>query len=294
MNKLPPLNAMHAFARVAETGSFAEASKVLNVTPAAVSQQVRRLEQFFDTRLLQKHGRGVLLTDDGQILSRATLNGLAQMEQGVAQLSKRNSGASVRVTTSPSFATHWLVPRISKFQMEHPDIAIQLDLSAEARGLERSDFDLAIRYCKWEDLPPGANLLTSVTLNVLCPRNLLPAKPWTPSAFVDLPWLQELGVSEIKGWFYRRGYDQELPRRISEMPGNLIMEALGRGEAVAYVVCDWLEAEIASGALHELWPVRERGAYYMQTKTTTQDDATGVFLKWLKAEIAVKTANRAP
>ncbi|MEO9825827.1 MAG: LysR family transcriptional regulator [Paracoccaceae bacterium] len=285
MNKLPPLNAMHAFARVAETGSFAEAAKVLNVTPAAVSQQVRRLEQFFDTRLLQKHGRGVLLTDDGQILSRATLNGLAQIEQGAAQISNRTSSAAVRVTTSPSFATHWLVPRISKFQMDHPDIAIQLDLSAEARTPERSDFDLAIRYCKWEDLPTGADLLKSVTLNVLCPTELLPPKPISPKALAQLPWLQELGVSEIKGWFYRRGFGQDLPHRISEMPGNLIMEALVRGEAVAYVVCDWMEAEIRSGALHELWPKRERGAYYMQTKLTGQNEATAIFLNWLKAEI---------
>ena len=286
MNKLPPLNAMHAFARVAETGSFAEASKVLNVTPAAVSQQVRRLEQFFDTRLLQKHGRGVLLTDDGQILSRATLSGLASMEQGVAQLSNRTSSAAVRVTTSPSFATHWLVPRISRFQMDHPDIAIQLDLSAEARAQDRADFNLAIRYCKWEELPEGADLLKAVTLNVLCPTKLLPPKPWSTEAFVDLPWLQELGVSEIKGWFYRRGHNQALPHRVSEMPGNLIMDALARGEAVAYVVCDWVEADIASGALHELWPERERGAYYMQTKSTTQDDATHVFLNWLKGETA--------
>ncbi|CAN0582296.1 unnamed protein product [Ectocarpus sp. 12 AP-2014] len=282
MNNLPPLNALHAFARVAETGSFTEASKVLNVTPAAVSQQVRRLEQFFDTKLLQKHGRGVLLTDDGQILSRATLNGLAQMEQGVAQLSNRSSSKAVRVTTSPSFATYWLMPRIAEFQREHPDIAIQLDLSAEARGADRSDFDLAIRYCKLDDLPDGANLLKEVTLNVLCPTNLLPHKPWTPEALTQLPWLQELGVSEIKGWFYRRGITRDLPQRVSEMPGNLIMDALARGEAVAYVVCDWVLSEIESGALHELWDEREHGAYYMQTRTPAKDSATAVFVDWLK------------
>jgi LysR family glycine cleavage system transcriptional activator len=287
MNNLPPLNALHAFARVAETGSFAEASKVLNVTPAAVSQQVRRLEQFFDTKLLQKHGRGVLLTEDGQILSRATLNGLAQMEQGIAQLSNRTSGKAVRVTTSPSFATHWLMPRIAEFQRAHPDIAIQLDLNAEARALDRrADFDLAIRYCKWDDLPAGADLLKSVTLNVLCPTILLPPKPWTLQALTHLPWLQELGVSEIKGWFFRRGLTRDLPSRVSEMPGNLIMDALQRGEAVAYVVCDWVLSDIANGALHELWPERERGAYYMQTRTAAEDGATAVFVDWLKNEAA--------
>ncbi len=284
MNKLPPLNAMNAFARVAETGSFTEAAKHLNVTPAAVSQHVRRLEQFFETKLLQKHGRGVLLTDDGQILSRAVLNGLAQIEQGVVQLTQRKSSKAVRLTTSPSFATHWLMPRISKFQMEHPDISIQLDLTAEMHPTERTDFDLAIRYCRWEDLPTGANLLKTVSLNVLCPTNLLPEKPWTPEAFVDLPWLQELGVSEIKGWFFRRGVHHGLPHRISEMPGNLIVDAVLRGEAVSYVVCDWVLEDLKAGTLHELWPEREKGAYYMQTSNTAQEPATSIFLKWLENE----------
>lgn len=284
MNKFPPLNAMNAFARVAETGSFVEAANFLNVTPAAVSQHVRRLEQFFETKLLQKHGRGVLLTDDGQILSRAVLNGLAQIEQGVAQLMHRKSNKTVRLTTSPSFATHWLMPRISKFQMDHPDIAIQLDLTAEVRTLELSQFDFAIRYCKWDEIPNDASLLKTVSLNAVCPTELLPEKPWTSKAFAQLPWLQELGVSETKAWFYRRGFHDDVPHRVSEMPGNLIIDALRRGEAVAYVVCDWVVDDIESGALHELWPEREKGAYYIEANSTAQEPATSVFLDWLENE----------
>lgn len=280
MNKLPPLNAMNAFARVAQTGSIAEAAKTMNVTPAAVSQQVRRLEHFLETKLVQKHGRGVLLTDDGQILSRAVLGGFAQISQGVAQLSHRNTGKSVRVTTSPSFATYWLVPRISRFQMDHPDIAIQLDLTAEERAMDRADFDLAIRYGRTDNLPSDADVLKNVTLNVVCPTNLLPPKPWTAEAFSELPWLQELGASEIKGWYHRHGSYEALPQRISEMPGNLILEALKRGEAVSYVVCDWIEAELSRGSLHELWPEREHGTYYT-LRPTPVAPATATFLNWL-------------
>lgn len=282
MNRLPPLNAMNAFARVAQKGSYAEAAKGLNVTPAAVSQQVRRLEQFLETKLLQKYGRGVLLTDDGQILSRAILDGLAQMEQGVAKLTRRAHSRTVSVTTSPSFATHWLMPRISKFHVEHPEVSIQLDLTAEARSMERSDFDLAIRYCKFEDLPPGTEPVKTVTLNVLCPDKLLPHKPWTPDVLSHLPWLQELGVSEISGWFRRRGLEHCLPDRVSEMPGNLIIEALKRGDAVAYTVCDWVSEELESGALHELWPEREKGAYYVLTNSTSEDETVSTFVHWLK------------
>ena len=275
------MNALVAFARVAQTGSFAEAARILNVTPAAVSQQVRRLEQFLDTKLLQKHGRGVLLTEEGQILSRPLQSGLEQMEQGIAQVARYTSHDAVRVTTSPSFAAHWLVPRISQFQMEHPTIAIQLDLAAESRATDDPGFDLAIRYCKWEDLSAKASLLKAVNLNVVCPHNLLPAKPWSLAKFAQLPWLQELGVSEIKSWYRRQGAPQDAPRFISEMPGNLIIEALKRGEAVSYVVCDWVQDELDSGLLQELWSEREKGAYYILTRET-HTPAASVFLEWLQ------------
>lgn len=284
MNVLPPLNALHAFARVAQTGSMVDAAQVLNVTPAAVSQQVRRLEQFLETKLVQKYGRGVLLTDEGQILSRAVLNGLEQIELGVSEITRPAQTKVVSVTTSPSFATYWFVPRISKFQLAYPEISIQLDITAEAQAATRPKFDLAIRYCKWEDLPDGADLLTTVSLNVLCPTPLLPASPWATDALAGLPWLQELGVTEIRDWFSRQGIQQNLPVRVSEMPGNLIIEALKRGEAVAYTVCDWVLDELKSGGLHELWPTREKGAYYMLTQNSGADDATATFMQWLRDE----------
>lgn len=285
MNKLPPLNAINAFARVAETGSFAEAGRFLNVTPAAVSQQVRKLEEFFGLKLVQKHGRGVLLTEEGQVLSRAALNGLAQIQEGVTQISYRNASKSVRVTTSPSLAVHWLVPRISKFQMEHPDIAIQLDLTSTLRSLDKSGFDIAIRYCKWEDLPPSADVIKTVTLNALCPITLKPQQAWPSQPYSELPWLQEFGTSEIKGWFERHGDGLALPHRISEMPGNLIMEALKRGEAVAYVVCDWMIDEINSGRLCELIPQREKGAYHIVNSPSTNRREAEIFQNWLKKEM---------
>jgi len=184
------------------------------------------------------------------------------------------------VTTSPSFATYWLVPRISRFQMDHPDIAIQLDLTAEERALDRADFDLAIRYGRADTLPADVDVLKSVTLNVVGPTNLLPPKPWTAEALSNLPWLQELGASEIKGWYHRHDAYGTLPKRISEMPGNLILEALKRGEAVSYVVCDWIEEDLARGSLRELWPEREHGAYYT-IRPTPVAPPTATFLKWL-------------
>lgn len=284
MNKidLPSMTSIRTFALFSEHGSISGAARAMNVTQPAVTQQVRALERFLGVKLVKRHKRGVLLTDEGQVLAQYLRRGFGEIREGVRVVTASKATKAIRVTTSPSFAAYWLVPRVTSFQAAHPGVSVQLDLSAEARALEDTGFDVAIRYCRDQDLPPGVSPLFEVDLNVLCHKDLAPAKPWTHEKLQALPWLQELGVSDVNNWFARHGMSASVPEQISEMPGNLIIEAVRRGEAVAYSVCDWVSSDLECGELVEIWPSREKGFYYAITDSGSP--ALELFLDWLVTE----------
>lgn len=281
---LPSLKALRAFALVVEHGSLSAAARAMNVTQPAVTQQVRGLERYLGKKLLKRHGRGVLFTDDGQILAQHLQRGFDEVQRGVDAVAAHKPPATVRVTTSPSFAAFWLVPRVAAFQAAHPGISVQLDLSAETRAIDTGDFDVAIRFCRRDDLPAGQTPLLEVSLNVLCHASMHPKQSVSGADLQGLPWLQELGVTEVHDWFVRQGIAEYVPPRISEMPGNLIVEAIRRGEAVAYIVCDWVADDLGRGDVVAVWDTPERGCYYALSKGPSP--ACQAFLRWLQANAA--------
>ncbi|WP_299143610.1 LysR family transcriptional regulator [uncultured Tateyamaria sp.] len=283
--EFPSLKALRAFALVVEVGSLSAAARAMNVTQPAVTQQVRALEKHLGKKLLKRHGRGVLLTDDGQILAQYLQRGFDELRRGLDAVAANRHPANVRVTTSPSFAAFWLVPRVAAFQAAHPGITVQLDLSAEMRPIDSSDFDVAIRFCLQQDLPDGITPLLDVTLNVLCHSTIRPTAPVSGPDLTDLPWLQELGVSVVNDWFTRQGIADCVPAQISEMPGNLIVDAIRRAEAVAYTVCDWVSDDLSRGNIVAIWDKPERGCYY--ALADTRSPACAAFLQWLQEAVAL-------
>jgi LysR family glycine cleavage system transcriptional activator len=108
--KLPPLNALRAFDSVARLGGVRLAAQALHVTPAAVTQQVKLLERSLGVALLRREGRGIELTDAGHRLHAGTARHLRAIAHAADEL--RPQGRRVRVSTVPSFAVRWLVPRL--------------------------------------------------------------------------------------------------------------------------------------------------------------------------------------
>ncbi|WP_299723805.1 LysR family transcriptional regulator [uncultured Tateyamaria sp.] len=281
---LPSLKALRAFALVVEHGSLSAAAHALNVTQPAVTQQVRALEKHLGKKLLKRHGRGVLLTDDGQILAQYLQRGFDELQRGIEAVAANKHPTSVRVTTSSSFAAFWLVPRVAAFQAAHTGISVQIDLSAETRAIDNDGFDVAIRFCLRDDLPHGINPLLDVALNVLCHSTLRPAEPVSGDDLKTLPWLQELGVTVVYDRFVRQGIEECVPSQISEMPGNLIVDAIKRGEAVAYTVCDWVADDLERGDLVAIWDTPERGCYFALADNPTP--VCQAFLDWLRINAA--------
>jgi len=117
-----PLRAIQAFAAVVRAGSVVGASDALTVTASAVSHLLRRLETRLGVQLFTRHGRRLVLTADGERLAAAVVPALAAIDDAVGGFIRR--GIELRISLLSSFAVHWLIPRLSRFQLLHPDIEL--------------------------------------------------------------------------------------------------------------------------------------------------------------------------
>jgi len=143
---LPPLNALRAFEAAARHLSFTRAAAELNVTPAAVSHQVKALEALLEVSLFRRLTRALRLTDAGQAALPAISQGFDKLTQGVEQIRAHGAGRELTVSVSPAFGAMWLVPRLERFRSRHPEIEIRIDGTDRLVDLARDDVDVAIRY----------------------------------------------------------------------------------------------------------------------------------------------------
>ncbi len=141
--KLPPLNALRAFDAAARTGSVRLAAEEMFVTPAAVSQQIRHLEEHLGVSLFERRARGLLLTDQGRTLHQGTTRHLRAIAMAASQVAQRKH--TVTVSTVQSFAVRWLVPRLPNFTAANPNTEVRVDANPALLDPQNGDFELGIR-----------------------------------------------------------------------------------------------------------------------------------------------------
>ena len=144
--RLPPLNSLRAFAAVANAGSYAGAADHLNVTQAAVSQQVKALESRIGVVLVDRVGRSIELTPSGARLARDLEAGFDIIGRGVERMNEEAALRPVQVTMPPAFAVEWLMPRVDEFQRANPGITLMLNPTSQIVELRPGGIDVAIRY----------------------------------------------------------------------------------------------------------------------------------------------------
>jgi LysR family glycine cleavage system transcriptional activator len=136
---------LRVFEAVATRLNFSDAAEALHVTPAAVSQQIKALEDYLQTPLLRRQGRGVQLTVEGQRLLPGIRRGLDELESSLQQIRQERESGTVNVTTFSSFLQKWLTPRLGDLHARHPGIDFHFNASREIVDFARTDFHAAIR-----------------------------------------------------------------------------------------------------------------------------------------------------
>ncbi len=144
--RLPPLLAARAFEAVARKGSIAKAANELNVTPSAVSQQVKTLERWLGVNLLRRLPGGIEITEKGEAYLAGLRLGLDHIAEATGELIGSTQNLRLTVSVLPSFAAQWLVPRLCRFHAEYPDIRLNLLSSDQLVDFVRDDVDIGIRY----------------------------------------------------------------------------------------------------------------------------------------------------
>lgn len=181
---LPPLDLLLAFETAARHLSFTRAGAELFVTQSAISRQIRALEDELGVPLFVRRHRALELTPDGQKLLLACSAMLAQLRKTVAGIRAPAQREVLALSTTPSFASLWLIPRLLSFTQAHPGVDVRLDASFEVRDLRADGFDLAVRYAP-SNSTEGRHLFGETVLPVCAPA-LLRAKGMPLKAPEDL------------------------------------------------------------------------------------------------------------
>ncbi len=154
MRKLPPLNSLKAFEASGRHLNFRLAADELGVTQGAVAQQVRGLEELLKIKLFDRQPRGLSLTDEGRGYLPAIRRAFDMIGEATEQLSPQD--AVVTISTTPSFATRWLVPKLGRLAQDHPELRVRLDASNALANFQTDGVDIAIRQ---GTLPFGPGLV---------------------------------------------------------------------------------------------------------------------------------------
>lgn len=149
--RLPPLNTLRAFEAAARELSFTRAALELNVTPAAIGYQVRRLEQHLGMELFRRLNRALVLTDAGKAFVPVVREAFETLSSGTAALTSHKPERTLTVSVAQSLGARWLVPRLDQFHARHPKLEIRMDATDELTDFARDQVDVAVRYARRVD-----------------------------------------------------------------------------------------------------------------------------------------------
>jgi LysR family glycine cleavage system transcriptional activator len=166
---LPPLDLLRGFESAARHLSFTRAGAELFVTQSAVSRQILALEEFVGVALFERRHKALVLTEAGQAYYRVVSAALEQVREGTRKLRQSGKrGHVLTVTTTVSFASAWLVPRLARFRREQPGVDVRITATHEVVDLDREGIDLAVRDCAVNHAPPGSIPLVGEHLAAMC------------------------------------------------------------------------------------------------------------------------------
>lgn len=171
--RIYPLNALRAYEASARHLSFVKASEELSVTPAAVSHQVKKLEEYLGLPLFRRRSRGLLLTETGELLLTELREVFLHLDKAMERVIDSDARGTITLSVAPTFAVMWLIPRLQKFYVLHPDIDVRISTSLGLVDFQRDDFDAAIRLGSGQWFGLETIKLFDETVTPMCSPRLL-------------------------------------------------------------------------------------------------------------------------
>lgn len=284
---LPPLSALRAFEATARLSGFSAAARALNVTPAAVAQQVRSLESDMGVKLVRREGRGIVLTDAGHHLAAPLREAFAMVANGIEDVRQREATRGIRATTTTFIVDAVILPKLSDFWRAHPDIQVSFVPGACLSPVDFDGFDLGIRVGAPTDWPAFQcePLLECDTIFVASPEL---AATGTPQG---IPWI--LGSHEPfdEACLAAAGLDVSQITRRDIGERSLEIEAAKRGIGAIVATEIVVRRELADGSLVQLnLECARRNTYQVILPNGPIRPAVRLFVDWLRQTLAQPAA----
>jgi LysR family transcriptional regulator, glycine cleavage system transcriptional activator len=290
MDRLPPLNAIRAFEAAARHLSITVAADELNVTPGAVSRQIRSLEDTLGVQLLHRGHRQISLTGPGEDYYRAITKALDALRDATRRLTRRAKRKQLKVRAYTTFAMRWLIPRLSSFHAANPGIEVLLTASLDPVDFRKEDIDGAIRLGdgKWS----GTNayrLVANVLVPVCSPKLLAGgAKARKPAELqhqtllhsIARPddWRQWLEAAGVEGLVDSRG---GMSYQSSAMAYAAAVEGQGFAIAQRFLVADDLESGKLVAPFRQTVDMGDYTYYLLTPADRKESPSMATFRAWL-------------
>lgn len=288
-----PLLALRTFVEVGQRGSIKAAAEALNVTPGAVSQQIRLLEDRVGVALFTRERQGLRLTEAGISIHPKLLQAFEQIETAMQTLDANKARQSLTVSTVATFAASWLVPRLGRFNQRHPEIEVRVEATSAMVDLRRDRVDVALRHGL--GVYPGLDvtrLMAPVLVPVAAPGFVAAgAAIKAPEDCLNHLLLHDSDRADWPLWLAAHGCepDPRSERGTAFEDDFLLIRAAEASQGLALVPAEYAMDEIAAGRLVQVldkpWPARF--AYYVVTKPgSVERPEVKAFLDWVLEEAA--------
>ena len=292
--RLPPLGTLKVFKAAAHCMSFTLAAQELNVTQAAVSHQIKSLETFLGKKLFTRKNRQLELSPHGEAYLPYIDQMFVLLQKGTEQLSDAPLREILTVTTLPSFATKWLVPRLGPFLKAHPEVALRVAPSRHLVNFTAEGIDLAIRYGSGRYPGLISTHLLDGTILPVCHPGMLQGRPAlkTPADLKHCVLLHDDGYGDWRKWLLAANVqDVDAGKGPVYTDSAMAIQSAIEGDGVALARSELVKDDIARGLLAIPFTISQpsRYAYFIvYPETTRGKPGMQAFVTWLhqQADIA--------
>lgn len=293
---LPPLNALRAFEAAARHMSISLAANELRVTPAAISHQIRILEDHIGLPLFTRSGRGLALSDAGSAGLRELREGFSKLSAAMDAIDSLGEAGILSVSVAPSFAAKWLLPRLESFRIAHREIDVHVSASMALSDFAKDGNDLAIRYGagRYSDLSVE-KLLTESVVPVCSPDFLKQHGPFDgPHDLAEVTLLHDDSPDNDPScpnwemWLSAAGAKHiDSARGLRFNQSSLVIEAAVQGSGIALAKTALASGDLRQGRLVQPFtsPVKVDFAYYIVAPRAKLNlPKVSYFIDWLRRE----------
>lgn len=282
-HRLPPLSTLRAFEATARLKGYSAAARSLNVTPAAIAQQVRKLEVEMGTSLVRREGRGLTLTGAGRRLAAPLREAFGIIANGVDDTRRAEATRGVRVSTTHFFVDAVILPRLGDFWAQHSDVQVTFSPDGNQQPVDLDNFDISVRGDDTGKSFPGFashHLLTSPIVLVAAPSLLEKAK----GDLTTLPWIYEhsMGIDNMYEFARRSGFDADSIDVVDPGSAKFEIEATLMGYGLSICTELVVKPHLDAGRLVRMEvPFKPMASYAAITRKGPLPKTAQLFLDWL-------------